>query len=372
MADTFAMLLVGRGLQGLGVSLVAMTIAAARAYLPPRNARSTVALLSITTALGAGISYPLTTAVADHFGMSAAFALAAAFAAIVGVLVVIRLPSAFEGTSHKPDVVGALLLASGVTAYLLGITHGNAWGWTSPAVLGLGLLGTLIVAGWVAWELHTDYPLVRLPLLADRRVLAAAAVALFMGMSLYSAPVLVSRLAQMPSSTGYGAGLSLTAAGAIMIPIAVGNLLGSRITLWADRLGGARFSLALGSVLAMSGTLLIVFTHVSVVILVLAMSLTAIGAGATFGAMPALIIAAVAGEETGSAMSFNLLLRTVGGTIGSALTAAALGAHVSADAEYPSWSGFQLAFLVCAGACFAALAAGLLLLRGPATRPPRW
>ena len=169
MADTFPMLLVGRGLQGLGVSLVAMTIAAARAYLPPRNARSTVALLSITTALGAGISYPLTTAVADHFGMSAAFALAAVFAAIVGLLVVLRLPSAFEGAGHRPDVVGALLLATGVTAYLLAITHGNAWGWSSLPVLGLGLLGTLIVAVWVAWELHIDYPLVRLPLLADRR-----------------------------------------------------------------------------------------------------------------------------------------------------------------------------------------------------------
>jgi len=319
-------------------------------------------VLSITTALGAGISYPVSTAIADHLGMSAAFAVAGVFASLVAVTVMIRLPPAEDAPARPPDVVGILLLATGVTAYLLALTHGNGWGWASPRVLLLIVSGTLLIGVWVVWELRSAHPLVRLKLMTDRRLLTADVVAILMGISLYSTAPLVSRLAQLPTSTGFGLGLSLTVAGTIMIPIAFGNLLGSRISFWGSRFGGARLSLALGSALAMAGSLLLASGHVSVLVLLAAVSLTAVGAGATFGSMPALVIDAVPGEETGSAMSFNLLLRTVGGTIGSALTAAALGAFTPVGTDYPQWGGFRLAFLMCAVACLAALAVSLTLL----------
>lgn len=364
-ATAFPLFLVGRGLQGLGVALVAMTIAAARAHLPSGRVASAVALLSITTALGAGISYPISTFVADHWGMSAAFVGAAVFALLVGIAVLKRLPSMprdREAQGPPPDVAGAVLLMSGVTLLLLAVTQGNAWGWLSSGVVLLASAGVLLCGLWALWQRRATHPLVQLGLLRQRPVLAADVVAVLIGMSLYSTPVLVSRLAQLPQSTGFGAGLSLSMAGVIMIPIAFGNLLGSRITLWARAFGGARFSLVLGSALAMSGALLTAFAPVTVPVLVLAMSLTAVGAGATFGSMPTLIIGAVPPTETGSATSFNLLLRTVGGTIGSAVTAAAIGAHLDADGDVERL-GFQVALLFCASACLAAGGAAFVLLR---------
>ncbi len=362
-AASFPVFLVGRGLQGLSVALVAMSIAAARAHLPAARAGSTVAMLSITTALGAGISYPLSTAIADHWGMSAAFGCAAVVVAISGIAVSIWLPTASAVPRTRPDVFGAALLMSGVTLFLLAITHGNAWGWTSVGVLAPVAVAAALVYAWVRWEGRVEDPLVRIPLLRDRRVLAADVVALLIGMCLYSTPVLVSRLAQLPTSTGYGAGLSLTQAGAIMIPIAFGNLLGSRVRVWARAIGGPRFALAFGGLVAMSGALVLATVPISVPTLILAMALTSTGAGATFGSMPALIISAVPGSETGSAMSFNLLLRTVGGSIGSAATAAALGAFMVAGDEIPPWAGFRAAFLLSAFVCLAAAVSAVVLVR---------
>lgn len=371
LADSFSMLLIGRGMQGLGVSLVAMTIAAARAYLPAHSAQSTVAILSITTALGAGIGYPITTYIADHMGMGVAFGVAGAFSAIVAVIVLIRLPPAGDVATPRADLVGMLLLVTGVTSYLLAITHGNSWHWFSFQVLVLFGAGTALLAFWIRWEFHTPFPLVKLQLMANRRLLSADVIALFMGVSLYSTPVLVSRLVQLPTSTGYGLGLSLTVAGMIMIPIVFGNLLGSRIIFLGGRFGGARVSLILGSGLAMVGALVLTTEHVSIPVLVLAMSLTAIGAGATFGSMPALVIEAVPEQETGSAMSFNLLLRTMGGTIGSALTAASLGAFTPPGHDYAEWAGFRLAFSICAFACLTALVVSLVLVPRSSTQQSR-
>jgi MFS family permease len=369
-AEAFPLFLVGRGLQGLGVALVAMTIAAARAHLPPGRVASVVAILSITTALGAGISYPISTFVVDHWGISVAFAGAAAFALLVGMAVLKRLPDMPRDREHRPppDVAGAVLLMSGVTLLLLAVTQGNAWGWRSNGVLLLAGAGIGLCAAWAWWQRKAVNPLVQLGMLRQRPVLAADVVAALIGVSLYSTAALVTRLAQLPESTGFGAGLSLTMTGVIMIPIAFGSLIGSRITLWAKAIGGARFSLVFGSALAMMGSLLLVVAPVDVRTLVSAVALTAVGAGSTFGSMPNLIIGSVPAAETGSATSFNLLLRTMGGTIGSAVTAAAIGAHLDSDGNVERF-GFQVALLFCAGACLAAGGAAFILLRS--VSPPR-
>ena len=49
----FALLLVGRALQGLGLGLLPVAMAIARRNLPLEKARRTIATLSITTAIGA-------------------------------------------------------------------------------------------------------------------------------------------------------------------------------------------------------------------------------------------------------------------------------------------------------------------------------
>lgn len=55
------------------VSTTAGSLCAPLLALPPRHAGPVASLLSVTTAVGIGVGYPVVRLVSEHFGMSAAF-----------------------------------------------------------------------------------------------------------------------------------------------------------------------------------------------------------------------------------------------------------------------------------------------------------
>ncbi|TCB97226.1 MFS transporter [Micromonospora zingiberis] len=357
----YGLFLAGRALQGLGVALVAMTIATARDHASGARAVRLVALLSVTTAVGAGLSYPVTTSVAQWYGLGAAFGGAAGLGVLITLAVILGLPAMVDAARPRGlDVVGALLLVIGTGLGLLGISQGNSWGWTDARLLALGGAALLALVAWVAVELRQRNPLVELRLMAHHDVLIANGTAVLMGISLYALPVLISRLALAPPSSGYGAGLPLAAVGLVMMPIAIGGLLGSRSSVFLAARWGPYAALAIGAFVAALGPLTLVLGSTGLWSLVVAIGLSAFGSGATFGMMANLIVAAVDPAQTGSATSLNLLLRAVGGALGSAGTAAILGAHPGPGGLPTEW-GFRLAGLACAASCLAALVLSLVL-----------
>src|SRR5690349_13712678 len=60
LATSLPPLLAGRALQGIGLALLPLTMAAARDHLPAGRAGATIATLSVTAAVGVGLGYPIT------------------------------------------------------------------------------------------------------------------------------------------------------------------------------------------------------------------------------------------------------------------------------------------------------------------------
>jgi sugar phosphate permease len=86
-----------------------------------------------------------------------------------------------------------------------------------------------------------------------------------------------------------------------------------------------------------------------------------IGIGLAFAAMPNLIFAAVPRSETGEATGFNTLVRSVGASLGSQITAAILTGSVIAGGALPTDDGYTTAFLVSAAiATVAAIVASMI------------
>jgi MFS family permease len=81
-----------------------------------------------------------------------------------------------------------------------------------------------------------------------------------------------------------------------------------------------------------------------------------IGVGMTYAAMPALIARSVADTELGSAVSFNQVLRTVGGSFGSAVSGAVLAAHLAPNL-HPTETGIEVALALGALGCAVVFAA---------------
>ena len=363
-APSFGVLMVGRAFQGLGLGLVPLAISVARDGLSPDKARGGIAILSVSTAIGTGLGYPITGIIAQNLDYRAAFWFAAIISVIAFALIALVVPSTRHRPSQPLDVVGAVLLSIALAALLLGISQGRTYGWASPAIL--GLFAVALVAGvvWGMQALRTAYPLVNLRLMANRSVLAADIVALMMGVSLYAMSSLVNRYVQAPREAGYGFHAGLIATGLMLAPLSIGSLLSTRTSTWLTGKFGARWVLPIGSLIVALDMIFVGVSRSARWEVVLAMAVLGLGISTTFAAMPLLIIRAVPPSETGSATSMNTVLRTIGGAVGSAASIALLSAFTPAGSHLPSDTGYSVTFIAGAVICLGAAVVSLVMLPG--------
>ena len=132
------------------------------------------------------------------------------------------------------DVPGALAFLAGLVTLMLALNQGHAWGWTSPAILGLFAAAILMLALFVRLE-RRPHPMLDLTLFRNRLFTAATASAILNYVCVYSVIFLMPfYLIQGRGLTAAEAGLLFTAQPllmAITAPIS-GNLsdrIGSRI-----------------------------------------------------------------------------------------------------------------------------------------------
>ncbi|WP_369382850.1 MFS transporter [Streptomyces sp. cg36] len=342
----FTELLVGRALQGVGVALTPLAIATARDNLPEARAKSTVSMVSIATAAGVGLGYPLTGLIAQGLGLHAAFWFGALMSA--GSLFAARavLPATRHLTHRPLDKTGALLLGLGLAGILVVLSDGGTWGWASVRVILLAVLSVLVLAIWVVHELRTRHPLVDLRVARSRAVVAANVIIVLLGIGLYLMMSLVTRLAQAPTLTGYGFGASIAVTGLALLPFSVTSVLANKGETALGRRMSARHVLILACGIFLLSQICFALAHSALWHMFLAMGVMGLGVGCAFAVIPNLVVRAVPANETGSAISFNQVLRCVGYTIGSALSATVLQASTPAGKLLPTSGGYTMASLV--------------------------
>ncbi|MFQ1002958.1 MFS transporter [Modestobacter sp. SSW1-42] len=365
-------LIAGRALQGVGMGLTPLAIATARTTLSGERSRSTVAALSVTVAAGVGLGYPLTGAIAEFGGVHAAFWAGAAASAVALVAAAVVYPPSADVPPRRLDLLGAALLGTGLATALLALAEAETWGWTSPAVLGLTAVAVAALAWWVVWQLRAPAPLVDLRLARGRDAAAAHGTALLVGLANYLLLSSVPRLAQEPVAAG-GFDTSIVVAGLILLPFSLASFSASRIAARLDRSHGPRVVLPLAALVLGAGQLLFALLRDELWQLFVAMTVVGLGVGTMFAALPGLIVGAVPKHETGSAMSLNQVMRYVGFSVGSALSATVLEAATPAGAAFPDAGGYTAIAWTGVGTCVAVgLLTGLLPTRAArAPEPPR-
>lgn len=91
----------------------------------------------------------------------------------------------------------------------------------------------------------------------------------------------------------------------------------------------------------------------------MALGVAAIGTTLVYCTLPVLIMGAVPLEQTAAANGVNVLLRTTGSTVCSAVVATVLAAHLSNGGI--TTAGFSIAYLVCATCAVVVFVAALAL-----------
>ncbi|MEW2549922.1 MFS transporter [Streptomyces sp. NPDC047002] len=359
----FAFLLVGRALQGIGLGLTPLGITAVRDALPAERARLAAAVLSVTTVAGVGLGYPVTGLVAQFGGLHAAFWFGAVVSALGLVVAAVVVPSSAHRPRRPVDLPGAVLLGAALVGMLLSLSEGESWGWTSPLLICVVTGSVLVLAGWVVRELLAAHPLVDLRLLRRPSILTADVSALLAGVGMYLLISLVTRFVQTPVGSGYGLGASVFVAGLVLVPFSAASVVATRITRALAARIPAGAALALGAAVMLLAMAVFSCARSTMVEVLVVMALAGLGVGAIFAVMPGLIVGSVPAQETGSATSFNQVIRYIGYAAGSTMSAVVLEAHTARGRDLPSGAGYTDGGLIACAMWIATALAAVMLPR---------
>jgi len=368
LATSLPAMIVGRGLQGLGMGIIPLGIALMREILPSQRLSSAVAAMSASMGVGGALALPFAAAIAQATTWRAMFWAFTGLSAI-GIVLIWRLaPAGRQGDpSSRFDPLGAVLLAGGLLPLLIAISQGSTWGWASPMELACLVAAAVLLILWVWQEMRVAQPLINLRSLANRTCSLTNVASAFVAFAMYAQSLVLPQLFQLPAATGYGQGFSMLVMAFWYLPAGIAMMavapLGARLT----RARGPKATLVVSSLIMAAG-----YAVAPVLIphawgLTLIAIIVNIGTGMGYGAIPILIMGSVPAGETAAANSLNSLLRNIGTSAGAAiigLVLAQAGTTLGGHAV-PSLPDFNIALAI---GCVASLVAAAIAAALPKSR----
>ncbi|GGK65405.1 MFS transporter [Sphaerisporangium melleum] len=367
LAPTIEVLIAGRVIQGLGGAVFPLSFGIIRDEFPPERVSGAVGGLSAVLAVGGGLGTLIAGPIVQLLNWRWLFWIPMVVVAATAVLAHRYIPRSPVRTEGRVAWPAAALLSGWLVALLIPLSNGAAWGWTSLPVITLLVLAVLAFAGWIAVETRSSAPLVDMRMMRLPAVWTTNLVALLFGAGMFSVVAFVPIFVQIPSATGYGFGSSVTEAGLMTLPMLVTMAVAGGLSGPISPVIGAKAQLVWGSVLCLVACLLLAAYHDRPWQIALAEGIIGIGIGLAYAAMTGLIVRSVPAHQTGVAGGMNANIRTIGGSIGTAVVGTVIASGARPDG-LPQESGFTYAFLLLA-AC-AAVTVALTLLVPAARRAP--
>jgi EmrB/QacA subfamily drug resistance transporter len=354
LTSSLEVMVAARALQGIGGAIFPLAFGIIRDELPREKVAHGTSWMSAVLGGGGVIGIVLAGPILDHLSYHWLYWLPLVVTTASLVIAYIVVP-ARPGHASAGTGVGwwaAPLLAGWLVCLLVAVSEGPHWGWRSAQVLGLFALAVLSFASWVIVEGRARVPLVDLRMQRIRGVWTTNAVAVLSGWGMYSAFVLVPEYVEAPDRAG-GFGATVAAAGIYLVPWTAAVAAASSLSGRLSTRFGSRVPLVIGTAGSTVGFLWLIFAHDDPWQVYLAATILGAGTGFTFSSMVNLVIESVPSEQTGVATGMNILMRTIGGTVGTQLAATVLAATLSGDG-LTTRRGFEITFGI--GAAMLALA----------------
>ncbi|WP_017558845.1 MFS transporter [Nocardiopsis baichengensis] len=366
LSDSLAPMIAARTLQGAAAGVIPLGISIMRDTVPAHRLGSATAAMSASLGVGGALGLPAAALLVQNADWHALFWTAAGVGAVAAVLITAAVPESPVRSGGRFDPVGALGLSAGLLCLLLAVSKGADWGWTSATVLGLFAAAVVVLVLWGAWELRTAHPLVDLRTTARPQVLATNAASVVFGFAMFAMSLVLPQVLQLPEATGHGLGRDLLTVGLVMAPSGLVMMAMAPVSSRISRTAGPKVTLMVGAVVVALGYGLGTVLMGSAWELVAVSSVIGSGIGLAYGAMPALIMAAVPVSQTAAANSLNTLMRSVGTSTSSAVAGMVLATMTTpfAGAAVPSQGAFQTVMGLGAAAAVVALLVAALIPGG--------
>jgi len=216
---------------------------------------------------------------------------------------------------ERIDWRGAALIASGMAASVIGFSQASAWGWTSPATLGLLIGGAALLVTFVLVERRTAVPLVRLDILRLQGFRVDAAVIFCVMVAFVPVSYFLSVYAQV------SLGLDASETSKLLLQFFLGYLIAAQIGGRIFDSHGAKPTLILGCAVGVVG-----FAWWASNVTTLTMSaqmhpllLAGAGIGLLIGPASADAVSRVSAASYGEVTGLNQTVRNYGSALGFAI-----------------------------------------------------
>src|SRR3954447_3908194 len=318
LASSSEMLIIGRGLQGLGgamgcpaaLSIITTTFGEG----PDRN--KALGVWSAIAAGGAAVGLLLGGILTDAFSWEWCFFVnvPVGIAAIVAALRYV--PNTLA--EHRPksiDIAGAVSVSSGLVVLVYAIVKAQTWGFGSANPIGLAAIAFALLGAFVWIESRSKAPLVRLGIFRKRTLTGANVVMTLVAAGMFSMFFFVTLFVQ--EVLGY----SPLKAGLAFLPVTAGIAVGAGIAQQGIKRVGPRIQTVIGISVAAIGFFILTAMPVDgsyssdVLPALLPISL---GMGMTFVPITLMATSGVHGDDQGLASGLLNTAQQVGGALGLA------------------------------------------------------
>lgn len=361
LSHSLALLVAGRAVQGAAGAVFPLAFGIIRDEFPREKVGSAIGLISATFGIGGGVGLVLAGVIVDHMAYEWIFWFALILIVPATVATHFFVPESPVKTPAKINWLGALLLSTGLAALLYGVSEAPDRGWGSPVTLGLIAAGLVVLALWVVQERGAAVPLVDMRMMRLRGVWTTNLVGLLVGFGMFGSFILIPTFVQTAPRAGYGFDATVTEAGLFLLPSALVMLVGGPLAGALGNRFGSKVPLLAGCLLSAIGFAFLGVAHDARWQIFAGTALFGLGISFSFASMANLIVQAVPQSQTGVASGINTIARSIGGSLGSQVSATIVAGSVLASTRLPGESGFQTAFFVSAAAMVVALLAGLAI-----------
>ncbi|TDD06575.1 DHA2 family efflux MFS transporter permease subunit, partial [Nonomuraea diastatica] len=370
------MLIIARFLQGVGSAMASAVMLGilVTLFAEAKERAKAIGVFSFTGAAGASIGQVLGGVLTDLLSWHWIFFINVPIGLATIALAIRALPGdRSAGLAGGADVVGAVLVTSGLMLGIYTVVKVEQYGWLAAHTLGLGAVSLALLAGFVWRQATAEAPLMPLRILRSRNVSGANLVQILTLSAMFAFQILVALY--MQKVLGYGA----LETGLAMLPAALA--IGGVSLFVSARLStrfGERAVLLTGLVLLLGamGWLARIPVRADYLTDLLPVMLLIAGGGLVLPSLTALGMSGAKADDAGLASGLFNTTQQIGMAFGvavlSTLAATRTEQLLSAGQDQATalTGGYQVAFAVAAALLVAAFTAALLMLRQPKPDAP--
>ncbi len=319
LAGSPALLIVARGLQGLGAAFVApaaLSILTTTFAEGPQRTKAMAVWAGIATG-GAAIGLLLGGILTEYLSWPWIFFVNVPVGIAAFLLSLRFVPESRAEAEHRIfDVPGAITVTAGLIALVYGIVRVQASGWTSRSTIGFGIVALILLTAFVLIELRQRAPLVRLDIFRVPTIRAANLSMLLVASGLFAMFFFNTLYVQRVL------GFSPLQAGLAFLPVTAGIGIGAGLSQVAVKRLGIRTTSIIGMSIATAGMLLLLTTSADgsyLADVLPGLIPISIGMGLTFVPVTLLATSGVSNADAGLASGLFNTSQQVGGALGLAI-----------------------------------------------------